>query len=70
MEGSDACFTPVLTPTEVATHTHTAARSVVTEINGVLQANPAPRFSRTPARASAPCHPGEHRFDDVLDSWS
>ncbi len=70
MEGSDACFTPVLAPGEVATHPHTAGRSVVTEINGVLQAMPAPRFSRTPAQVAPPCHPGEHRLDDVLDSWS
>jgi len=69
MEGTDACLTPVLAPGELAAHPHTAERGVVIEINGVPQAAPAPRFSRTPASASAPCHPGQHQLADVLDSW-
>ena len=70
MEGGDACFAPVLAPGEVEVHHHTVARQVVTRINGVPQANPAPRFSRTPAAAGEPCHPGEHSIDDVLSSWN
>ena len=69
MEGSDACLTPVLAPGELAAHAHTAERGVVIEINGVPQAAPAPRFSRTPASAAVPCHPGQHHLADVLDSW-
>lgn len=67
---SDACVAPVLEPTEVASHPHTAHRAVTVEINGVLQAQAAPRFSRSPAVAGVPSHPGEHRLDDVLASWS
>jgi len=45
---SDACFAPVLSMKEVATHPHNAARSAFVERDGVLQPSPAPRFSRTP----------------------
>jgi alpha-methylacyl-CoA racemase len=47
--GTDACVTPVLTWTEAATNKHLRARSTVVDVNGVEQAAPAPRFSRTPS---------------------
>jgi alpha-methylacyl-CoA racemase len=46
--GSDACVTPVLTWSEAADDEHLRARSTVITANGVDQAAPAPRFSRTP----------------------
>ncbi len=46
-EGSDACVTPVLSMTEVSSHPHMAARQTMIEVDGVLQAAPAPRFSRS-----------------------
>lgn len=49
LEGSDACFAPVLTPAEAMRHPHMAARAVYAERDGVLQAAPAPRFSATPS---------------------
>jgi len=49
LEGSDACFAPVLTPAEALMHPHLAARGVYTVRDGVLQAAPAPRFSATPS---------------------
>ncbi|WP_371541617.1 CoA transferase [Streptomyces sp. NBC_00554] len=45
--GSDACTTPVLSFGEVAGHPHMAARDAIVELDGVQQAAPAPRFSRT-----------------------
>jgi crotonobetainyl-CoA:carnitine CoA-transferase CaiB-like acyl-CoA transferase len=51
LEGSDACFAPVLTPREALAHPHLAARAVYAEQDGVLQAAPAPRFSATPSGA-------------------
>ena len=69
-DGSDACFAPVLSPSEVATHPHTAARGTVVTINGVVQAQAAPRFSRTEAKAGVPCHSGQHSVDEVLSSWT
>ncbi len=49
LEGSDACFAPVLDPDEAAGHPHLAARGTYCEIDGVRQPAPAPRFSATPA---------------------
>ena len=48
--GTDACVTPVLTWTEAAQNEHLRARSTLVRANGVDQAAPAPRFSRTPSR--------------------
>nr|CRL76273.1 putative acyl-CoA transferase/carnitine dehydratase [Mycolicibacterium komanii] len=47
--GTDACVTPVLTWSEAAQNKHLRARSTLVQANGVDQAAPAPRFSRTPA---------------------
>jgi alpha-methylacyl-CoA racemase len=47
--GTDACVTPVLTAAEAAAHPHLVARGTLVEVDGVVQAAPAPRFSRTPA---------------------
>jgi crotonobetainyl-CoA:carnitine CoA-transferase CaiB-like acyl-CoA transferase len=61
LEGSDACFAPVLTPVGAMTHPHMAARGIYAERDGVLQAAPAPRFSATPSRsAGAVPSRGEH----------
>jgi alpha-methylacyl-CoA racemase len=61
LEGTDACFAPVLTPAEAMTHPHMAARGIYSERDGVLQAAPAPRFSATPSglTGSIPAR-GEH----------
>ena len=48
LEGSDACFSPVLEMHEAALHPHLSARATVVDPGGVLQPAPAPRFSRTP----------------------
>ncbi len=47
--GTDACVTPVLTWREAAQNEHLRARSTLVTANGVDQASPAPRFSRTPS---------------------
>jgi alpha-methylacyl-CoA racemase len=46
-EGSDACFAPVLTFSEAASHPHNVARRGHEEIGGITQPAPAPRLSRT-----------------------
>jgi alpha-methylacyl-CoA racemase len=46
--GTDACVTPVLTWGEAADNEHLRARSTLLSVDGVDQAAPAPRFSRTP----------------------
>lgn len=46
--GTDACVAPVLTAEEAPLHPHNAARGTWVEHDGLVQAAPAPRFSRTP----------------------
>lgn len=48
-EGSDACFTPVLSAEEALTHPHNVERNSYQEVDGYMQPAPAPRFSRTPS---------------------
>jgi alpha-methylacyl-CoA racemase len=52
-EGNDACVAPVLSFSEAMQHPHLQARDTVVEIDGVRQAAPAPRFSRTPSSIQA-----------------
>jgi alpha-methylacyl-CoA racemase len=60
LEGTDACFAPVLTMAEAPHHPHNVARGSFVDVDGVLQPGPAPRFSRTPAiRPTPPQAPGE-----------
>ncbi len=67
--GTDACVTPVLAFGEVSAHPHLAARESVISIDGIEQAAPAPRFSRTPAgRPAAPPVPGAGT-EAVLADW-
>ena len=64
--GTDACLTPVLSPTEAASHPHNVARGTFVAVDGAVQPAPAPKFDRTPA--AAPSAPHEPRADteDVL----
>lgn len=61
LEGTDACFAPVLSMHEAANHPHNAARGTFVRQDGVLQPAPAPRFDRTPSAlpVKAP-RTGEH----------
>jgi crotonobetainyl-CoA:carnitine CoA-transferase CaiB-like acyl-CoA transferase len=69
LEGSDACFAPVLTPREALAHPHLAARGVFAERDGVLQAEPAPRFSATPsATPGAVPGRGEHGVEILREA--
>ena len=47
LEGTDACFAPVLTMREAAAHPHAVARGTYVEVEGVVQPGPAPRFERS-----------------------
>ncbi|MFY9921787.1 MAG: CoA transferase, partial [Mycobacterium sp.] len=63
--GTDACVTPVLTWTEAAENEHLKARSTVMDNDGVEQAAPAPRFSRTPAGPVGTPPKGTTALDDI-----
>ncbi len=66
LDGTDACATPVLSVTEIAAHPHNTARDTFMEADGILQASPAPRFSRTPGAVHRPPPtPGQHN-EEVL----
>ena len=65
-EGSDACVAPVLALGEARSHPHNVARGTFTDVGGVVQPAPAPRFGRTPAAQPAPpAEPGSST-DEVL----
>lgn len=49
LEGTDACFSPVLALDEAPAHHHCLARGSFVTVDGVVQPAPVPRFSRTPA---------------------
>ena len=54
LEGTDACFAPVLSLGEAPDHPHMKARGVYAEAFGVVQPAPAPRLSRTPGAIQGP----------------
>ena len=70
LEASDACVSPVLSFGEAPRHPHLQARGTFVEIDGIAQARPAPRFSRsvpdtpTPPRAITPAN-----TDAALAPW-
>jgi len=70
LEASDACVSPVLSFGEAPQHPHLQARGTFVEIDGIVQARPAPRFSRsvpdtpTPPRAITPAN-----TDAALAPW-
>jgi alpha-methylacyl-CoA racemase len=69
MEGTDACFAPVLSLSEARSHSYHADRDAFTEIDGVVQPNPAPRLSRTPGRVQGGVAAiGKHN-DSALADW-
>tara|TARA_R110001583_G_scaffold74100_7_gene205511 strand:+ start:20071 stop:21222 length:1152 start_codon:yes stop_codon:yes gene_type:complete len=60
LEGTDACFAPVLTLPEAAEHPHNQARNNFLNTDGLLQPAPAPKFSRTPQEVGGIPVSGEH----------
>jgi Predicted acyl-CoA transferases/carnitine dehydratase len=68
MDATDVCFAPVLSLAEAPQHPHNQHREVFTEVAGVMQPNPSPRFSRTKEGIQGPpSHEGQDT-DAVLRS--
>ncbi len=68
-DGTDACVAPVLSMTEAPDHPHNRHRGTFTEVAGVVQPSPAPRFTKTPgAIRCPPPNPGQHG-DEALQDW-
>jgi len=65
LEDDDACASGVVALAEAPAHPHLAARGTFVEVDGVIQPQAAPRFSRTPGVARpAPCDQ-----EAALGSW-
>lgn len=68
LEGSDACFAPVIPFWEAHEHMHNKERGSFKDVDGVIQPIPTPRFSATPTRECArPTSAGEHT-EEILTS--
>lgn len=61
MLGTDVCYAPVLSYSEAWENEHNRERGTFVEVDGVRQAAPAPRFSRTVNEVPGQCaNPGEN----------
>jgi len=70
LEGTDACFAPVLTTDEAPHHPHNKARGTYIEIDRIVQPAPAPRFSRTiPDVPMPPQLSGPEEAEAALTGW-
>jgi alpha-methylacyl-CoA racemase len=69
-EGTDACVAGVIPVSEAADHPHLKARRTYVEHAGLVQPQPAPRFSRTEATLGLPPSPaaGTHTIE-ALTAW-
>jgi alpha-methylacyl-CoA racemase len=67
MEGTDACFAPVLSMQEAHAHPHNQARAAFIDIGGHRQPAPAPRFGTT--RLEQPRAPGAISAAEALAAW-
>lgn len=69
LEGTDACFAPVLDYRDAFVHPHHRARSTFLDLDGVVQPAPAPRFGRSKtATPHAPPAEGANTVT-VLQDW-
>lgn len=69
LEGSDACFAPVLDWQEAINHPHNRARQTFIEVDGVTQPAPVPRFSRTPPSQPEGAVAADANTEDILSDW-
>jgi alpha-methylacyl-CoA racemase len=67
LEGTDACFAPVLAMKEAHLHPHNQVRGAFVEVGGHLQPGPAPRFDKTPLATPRP--PGSVSMAETLAAW-
>ncbi len=68
LEGTDACFAPVLNFATAPEHPHLQARKTLIDLDGVRQPAPTPRLSRTPGQAKATSR-GPMAIEETLRRW-
>ena len=66
LEGTDACFAPVLSIAEAPQHAHAASRNAFITLDGVVQPAPAPRFDRSVPDTPRPAPEVGQHTDEVL----
>lgn len=69
LEGSDACFAPVLDMQEAIDYPHNKDRNGFTVLDGMHHPEPAPRFSRTPSKLQ-PIDKSLVQAEEVLNRWA
>jgi alpha-methylacyl-CoA racemase len=69
-DGTDACVTPVLDFVEATAYPHLKERGTLIEIEGVPQAAPAPRFSRTRPGTPRPPATTPTALAEILADWA
>jgi alpha-methylacyl-CoA racemase len=69
LEGTDTCFAPVLGMRESMRHPHNTARNTFVTVEGIKQAAPAPRFSRTQSEIRSAAGPARTDIKGVLEQW-
>ena len=69
-EGTESCFSPVLTLDEAPQHPHMRARANYMDLDGVVQPTTAPRFSRSAPAAPQPAsHWHGQATEELLRPW-
>ena len=69
LEGTDACYAPVLNLNEARSYPHNRARGAFLEGRPMPELTPTPRFSETPPEAgTSPAHPGADT-DSILSGF-
>lgn len=66
LEGTDACFAPVLSLAEAPLHPQMVARGTFQEHDGIIQPSPSPRFSRTAGSIAGPSRKAGADTRDIL----
>lgn len=69
LEGTDACYAPVLPLGEAEGHPHLIARAAFIDVAGTRQPAPAPRLSRTPGAVQGPAPSVATPIDVVAARW-
>ena len=70
LEGTDACFAPVLSMQEAVNHPHNRARNTFGTFFGETQPGPAPRFDRTPGSVACPAPIEGTSAEEIIERWS
>jgi alpha-methylacyl-CoA racemase len=66
LEGTDACFAPVLSLDEAPHHPHNVERRAFVDVEGVMQPAPSPRYSETTTDDPRPMRSGVEGLASIL----